>query len=191
MRAIHVFRGFRLSLIVGILCSTAMVATAQDDPDAQAKIDNAMSAAPVAIAQDATILDWAVDADGNFVVLREGTNGWSCFPNIEKNTPICFDAAALQWLSARRAKEEPNLTVPGFTYQFQGGAALSNSDPFATEQSDDSWVSSDPWMMVFFPAGVDLSSFPTDPQTTGIFVMYAGTPYQHLMVPVGVSDLDE
>ena len=40
-----------------------------------------MSAAPPAIADQATILDFDMDDAGAFVVLRDGSNGWSCFPD--------------------------------------------------------------------------------------------------------------
>src|SRR5688572_10386175 len=45
---------------------------------AEEKIQNAMSAAPASIAQDATILDWPAEAGGEFVELRSGSNGWTC-----------------------------------------------------------------------------------------------------------------
>src|SRR4051812_10611695 len=54
---------------------------AASEADTQVKIANAMSAAPSTVSANATILDNALDADGHFVVLREGSNGWSCFPD--------------------------------------------------------------------------------------------------------------
>jgi hypothetical protein len=33
-----------------------------------------------------------------------------------------------------------------------------------------------------------LEAFPTDPNSGGPYVMWAGTPYAHLMVPVGSRD---
>ena len=35
---------------------------------------------PASVAENATIYDLELDAEGNFVVLREGSNGWSCSP---------------------------------------------------------------------------------------------------------------
>jgi hypothetical protein len=39
-----------------------------------------MSAAPAAIAKDATIVDWPAPGGGDLVVLRKGTNDWSWPP---------------------------------------------------------------------------------------------------------------
>lgn len=187
-------RAFKIALIIVAAGLAVLVVTAQDDSETQAKIENAMGAAPAAIAQDATILDWAFDADGEFVVLREGTNGWSCLPDEPStpiNNPICLDEVLLEWLCALLAGEEPNVTVPGFSYQLQGDEALSNSDPGATEPAEDHWMSTAPYMMVILPAGVDLSGLTTDEHSDGPFVMWAGTPYQHIMVPVGDAKQDQ
>jgi len=178
-----------LALLVASVILGTIIVTAQDDPEIQAKIDNAMSAAPLFIAQDATILDWAFDDDGKFIVLREGTNGWSCLPGNPK--PMCLDEVFMEWLYALIAGEDLNITVPGFTYMLQGGEALSNGDPGATEQAEDHWVSDSPYMMVLLPASVDLSDLTTNPNAP-FFVMYDGTPYQHIMVPIGdIADVGE
>src|SRR4051794_16493272 len=59
----------------------AAPAAGRATPDAQAKFVDAMSAGPATITKDATILDWAMDANGKFVVLRQGSNTWSCLPD--------------------------------------------------------------------------------------------------------------
>ena len=89
----------------------------QDEADTEAKIENAMSAAPSAISANATILDNELDDAGKFVVLREGSNGWSCFPDAPRspgNDPQCLDQTWMDWLYAFVAGEEPNTTVPGW-----------------------------------------------------------------------------
>ncbi|MBL8163943.1 MAG: hypothetical protein JNJ61_18290 [Anaerolineae bacterium] len=181
-------RAFKIVFIMVAASLAVLIVTAQDDSETQAKIESAMSAAPAAIAQDATILDWEFDADGKFVVLREGTNGWSCLPDDPStpvNNPICLDDVVMEWFYALLAGEEPSVTVPGFSYQLQGDEAFSNSDPGVTEPAADHWMSTAPYMMVILPAEVDLSGFSTDEHSDGPFVMWAGTPYQHIMVPVG------
>ena len=168
-------------LVVSVILGTAIVtAQDEDDPEIQAKIENAMSAAPLSIAQDATILDWTFDEEGKFVVLREGTNGWSCLPSNPK--PMCLDEVFMEWLYALFAGDELTVTAPGFAYMLQGGETFSNSDPGATEPAEDHWMSSSPYMMVLLP--VDLSGYSTDPDNP-VFVMYSGTPYQHIMIPIG------
>lgn len=161
-------------------------ATGQDDKDA--KIEDAMSAAPPSVARDATIYDLDVDDQGNFIVLREGSNGWSCFPDAPGTPsvdPMCLDQTWMAWLAALIAQQEPNTTVPGLAYMLQGGSDASNTDPFATEPAEgDEWVSSPPHVMLLLPEELDQSVFSTDHASGGPFIMWAGTPYEHIMMPV-------
>ena len=39
-------------------------------------------------------------------------------------------------------------------------------------------------MMVLLPDAKELDSYPGDPSTGGPYIMWKGTPYAHLMVPV-------
>jgi hypothetical protein len=164
----------------------------QDDADAAAKIENAMSAAPSSISANATILDNALDDAGAFVVLREGSNDWSCFPDFPAspgNDPQCLDQTWLDWQYAYFAGEEPNVTVPGLAYMLQGGSDPSNTDPLATEPAaGEEWVSSLPHVMLLLPGELDQSLFSTDHHTGGPFIMWAGTPYEHIMMPVADGD---
>lgn len=79
-------------------------------------IANAMSAAPPAIAQGATIVDYPTDPTAPLIELRAGSNGWTCFPDwpaTPGNDPQCFDKAWMQWLDALVAGTEPNITTLG------------------------------------------------------------------------------
>jgi hypothetical protein len=169
------------------LAQSAPVAS-QDDPDVAAKIENATSAAPSAISAHATILDYEMDDAGNFVVLREGSNGWSCLPDTPGtpgNDPMCVDQPWLVWLYAYVAGEEPNTTVPGIAYMLQGGSDASNTDPLATEPAaGEEWVNSPPHIMLLLPGELDQTAFSTDHDSGQPYVMWAGTPYEHIMVPV-------
>lgn len=187
-------RTLKIALVIATAGLATAIVTAQDNSDTQAKIEDALSAAPVSIAQNATILDWAFDADGKFVVLREGMNGWSCLPD-EPTTPvknpICLDEVFMGWLYAFMTGEEPNVPVPGFAYMLQGDEAFSNSDPGAVEPAADHWMSTSPYMMVVLPAEVDLSGISTDEHSVSPFVMWSDTPYRHIMVPVGDMKHDQ
>jgi hypothetical protein len=163
-------------------------AAGQDDADAQAKIANAMSAAPSAVSEHATILDNAFDDDGKFVVLRDGSTGWYCFPDIPSspgNDPQCMDQTWLDWNYAFYAGEAPDVTVPGLEYMLQGGSDPSNTDPFATEPAaGEDWVASPPHVMLLLPDKLDPTVFSTDHHSGGPYIMWAGTPYEHIMMPV-------
>jgi hypothetical protein len=162
------------------------------DQDAAAKIENAMSAAPSSIAEAATILDNEFDDAGTFVVLREGSNGWSCFPDIPSspgNDPACYDETWMDWNYAYAAQQDPTVTVPGLAYMLQGGSDASNTDPFATEPAaGEDWVTSPPHIMVLLPGEIDLTAFSTDHDAGEPYVMWAGTPFEHIMVPLAAHE---
>jgi hypothetical protein len=91
----------------------------------------------------------------------------------------------MDWLAALITQKEPNTTVPGLAYMLQGGSDASNTDPFATEPAEgDEWVSSPPHVMLLLPGELDQSVFSTDHASGGPFIMWAGTPYEHIMMPV-------
>ena len=96
--------------------------TTDTSDTSQGKIARAMSAGPNEIAKLARIID--NDAKGNTVVLREGSNGFTCMPGNPKvigEPPMCVDAASLQWFSDAKAhKPKPTNTVPGITYMLAG-----------------------------------------------------------------------
>lgn len=167
-------------------------AASQDDADAEAKIEIAMSAAPSAISENATIFDNELDDAGTFVVLREGSNGWSCFPDAPgtpSNDPMCLDQTWVDWLYAFVAGEEPNTTVPGLAYMLQGGSDASNTDPLATEPAaGEDWVSSPPHVMLLLPGDLDQSVFSADHLSGEPYIMWAGTPYEHIMMPVAAGE---
>jgi len=176
---------FMASVFVGV---TVLAVTAQDNSaDVKAKIDDAMSAAPLSIAKDAAIMDYTFDANGKFVVLRAGTNGWSCFPDdpsTPKDNPMCLDEVWVAWFYALLAGKAPNITVPGFAYMLQGDDGASNTDPTATKPAaGEDWMSSPPHIMILLPPSIDISSLGTDEHSSR-WVMFAGTPYQHIMVAV-------
>jgi hypothetical protein len=100
--------------------------------DTQIKIEEAMSAAPPSISANATILDNPTEPGGEKVILRKGTNGWTCFPddpNMPGKNPRCLDEQAMEFFSAVEDKRAPNITRTGFAYFLQGGGARSNANP--------------------------------------------------------------
>lgn len=167
----------------------------QDRADTDAKIANAMSAGPSAVSADATILDNAMDDAGKFVVLREGNNGWFCFPDIPAspgNDPQCMDQTWLDWNYAFYAGEAPQVTAPGLEYMLQGGSDPSNTDPLATEPAPgEEWVSTPPHVMLVLPGELDPAVFSTDHRSGEPYVMWAGTPYEHIMMPVDAHAMVE
>lgn len=64
-------------------------------------IASAMSAAPKAVAEGATIV--VMDAGNNARTLRQGSNGWTCMPDSPASPgqdPMCLDQDAMEWAAA-------------------------------------------------------------------------------------------
>ena len=68
----------------------------------------------------------------------------------------------------------------------KGGSHASNDAPFASEPpTGKKWVQTGPHVMIGGPGIVMLVSYPaTADDTRKPYVMFGGTPYDHLMVPV-------
>ena len=155
---------------------------------AEWKIQDALSAAPAAIAANAAVLDWPAEEGGEMPQLKAGTNGWTCLPDMPDtpaDDPMCLDGPWMQWAAAWMGHTEPELTSVGISYMLQGGADASNTDPYATEpDSTTGWIMSPAHVMVIVPDRSQLDGLPTDPNSGGPYVMWKGTPYAHIMVPV-------
>lgn len=168
-------------------------AAGQDD--AAARIASAVSAAPASISDSAAILDYTMDDAGQFTVLREGSNGWSCFPD-DANTPdpdpMCLDATWLDWLSAIMTGKEPNTEVLGMAYMLQGGSTPSNTDPMASAPTaGEDWLRDPPHIMLLTPEALDPTVFSTDHYSGHPYIMWLGTPYEHIMLPVADGNMGE
>src|SRR5437773_11951657 len=64
--------------------------------NAQAKIRDAMSAAPSDISKNATVVDFPDKPGGQMKELRKGSNGWTCMPSTGTGggvgaDPMCLD----------------------------------------------------------------------------------------------------
>lgn len=155
---------------------------------AQDKVQNAMSAAPLSVAEHATILDWPTEAGGEMPVLRKGTNGWTCLPddpNSPTNDPMCLDQMWMEWLNAYMTGREPEFSSIGLAYMLQDGSGASISDPaVTTPPPGEDWFVAPPHVMIVSPLEFEQSRFSTDPASGIPYVVWAGTPYEHLMVLV-------
>jgi len=109
-----------------ILLSATLVATAQRAPDHPStdaeKIADALRAGPRFITKDATLLDWPTAPDGEYRVLRRGTNEWTCLPGVRatRDEPGCFDPTFMQWMKDSLAGREPHIDRIGISYMYTG-----------------------------------------------------------------------
>lgn len=154
-------------------------------------VASAESAAPASLAKNASIV--TADASGKMTEVRKGTNGWTCMPDSPTTPgpdPMCFDANAGKWIAAMLNHKPPPEGVVGMMYMLEGGTDASNTDPYATAPTaDNDWVKTGPHVMVVGSKEL-LAGYPSaaKPDTSVPYVMWAGTPYAHLMVPVKSGD---
>lgn len=156
--------------------------------NADAQLQSAMSAAPPAVAKDATILGWADESGSSTVVLRQGSNGWICTPDWPVSPgldPACNDPVWTAWNDAFGRGEALEVTKVGIAYMLQGGSDPSHTDPMATRPAPgEDWVNTPPHIMILVPGGFDAADFATEPKADEPWIMWDGTPYEHLMVPI-------
>lgn len=180
-----------LTLMLGACSQSDDAAAPSPTPNEMAKVDHsdpvasAIAAAPAAVGNAATII--AMDADGTMKTLREGSNGWTCMPDSPATPgpdPMCMDANAMKWAVAWMGHTQPPSETPGFMYMLEGGTDASNTDPFATKPDGD-WIETGPHVMIVGSMKA-LEGYPSgpNPDTSQPYVMWAGTPYAHLMIPV-------
>jgi hypothetical protein len=178
----------------GVACAMlalCLVASADDKKAAPSDADlikSAMSAAPAGVSKNATIV--TMEADGTMRTLRKGSNGFTCMPDNPATPgpdPMCMDKNAMEWVHAWASHTPPTVGKVGFMYMLEGGTDASNTDPYAQKPTAaNHWVKTGPHVMI---VGADASFYEgypksADPDTTVPYIMWAGTPYQHLMAPV-------
>lgn len=151
------------------------------DETAQAKIERAQSAGPPEIARSARIID--KDRNGHTVVLREGTNGFTCMPGnpeVIGDPAMCADGPSMQWAADFAAhKPRPTNSVPGITYMLAGATQRSDSDPY--DKTSPAITVGSHWM-IMWPFDAKATGLPTTHRNTGAYIMWAGSPYAHVHV---------
>ena len=145
-------------------------------------IHSALSAAPTDIAAHAAVV--APGANGKMAEIKAGTNGWTCMadePDTPGLDPMCLDKQSMMWVQSLMAKAPKAAnTAPGVIYMLQGGSDISATDPYATKTEH--FVDSPPHYMIMWPFDAKSTGFSTTPKKTGTWIMWAGTPYAHLMI---------
>lgn len=186
----HTRQGAMGLLIVGSAMVAATASWTQEPKaptDAQ-MIASAMTAAPTKVGKDATVV--AMEANGTMRTLRKGANGFTCMadnPATPGPDPMCMDMNAMEWVHAWVGHKTPTPGKVGFMYMLAGGTDASNTDPYATKPSaSNNWIKTGPHVMIVGADAGFYNAYPksANPDTSVPYVMWAGTPYQHLMAPV-------
>jgi hypothetical protein len=101
--------------------------------------------------------------------------------------PMCADANAMEWAAAWIGHKPPAADKVGLMYMLAGGTDANNMDPYATAPAKGGeWVKTGPHVMVVgSPSLNKLYPSSDKPDTTKPYVMFGGTPYAHVMIPIG------
>ena len=149
------------------------------------------SAAPAFIGKHATV----IGASGK--VLREGTNGWRCepfmpmpkdgFKHPHETAAACSDKNAVAWANAYKSNNKPELEGDGWIWMIHGDLGVDNFKPYTDGQKDAGhkhFIESGAHMMLMPKDPSSLDGQTTDYTTGAPYVMFKGTPYVHLMIPL-------
>jgi hypothetical protein len=166
------------------LLFVAAAAQAQKAPSDAVYMKQALSAAPKAVAASATVV--RMEADGSMKTLRPGTNGFTCL--VFEGNKMCSDANSMEFMHAVMTHTPPPDKI-GISYMLAGDDGASNTDPYASAKTaDNHWVKTGPHIMIFGPGSKSLAlTEDKDPDPTKPYMMWAGTPYEHAMIPVGAA----
>jgi hypothetical protein len=172
-----------MRLFLSIACAamaTGGIAMAQQG-NTDEYMNRVMKAAPPQILKDATV----VRMNGSTMeTLRKGSSEWTCME--AGGVPMCMDPNAMEWAHAWQT-HGPAPEKTGFIYMLEGDVGASNTDPWAKGKTNDNhWVLTGSHVMIVGAAAKTMTGYPrsADADPTRPYVMWSGSPYEHLMLPV-------
>lgn len=153
------------------------------------------TAAPSFIASGCKVME----ADGT--VLREGTNGWTAMPGNPRGMsdpengwkdpheamPMVMDAQAMKWAMAFMSGKKPELDHDGWMYMLHGDMGEDNTKQSVFNKEDAAeghWIESGPHIMLMPKDPSSLKGLTSDFNSGGPYIMFEGTGYDHVMIPL-------
>lgn len=179
------FRNVTVAALAATMLAAPISAGAQGSSMTDSEyIAKVATGAPAAIVKNATIVE--MNADGSMRTVQTGTNGWTCL--VLDVTPGCADQNAMAWMKSLMTHAAPPDGV-GFMYMLAGDGGASNTDPYARAMTaTNHWVKTGPHVMIVGPSTKAMGYPATlDPDPTAPYVMWANTPYAHVMLPVATQ----
>ena len=166
---------------VSLLFVAGSADTQQNQIPDSAYITQALSAAPAGVAKGATVV--RANKDGSMRTIRKGSNDFTCM--IMGTDKMCNDRNSMEFIHAMMNHMPPPDKV-GISYMLAGDKGASNTDPSAeSKTSTNHWIVTGPHIMVFGPPSKALGyTEAPDPDPNKPYMMWAGTPYEHAMIPV-------
>jgi hypothetical protein len=187
MHATGLMTRFTVVAAMLVVMGSTQAAGNKTPTDAQ-MIASAMRAAPARVARDATIM--VMEPDGTMRTLRKGSNDFTCMPDnpgVPGPDSMCMDKNAMAWVQAYVGRQPPPTGRIGLMYMLEGGTDASNTDPYAKKpENGNHWIRTGPHFMIVGADQAFYDNYPKNavPDTAAPYVMWADTPYQHLMAPI-------
>jgi hypothetical protein len=97
---------------------------------------------------------------------------------------MCMDAAVSQWATdLMNGAPKPSNTTPGISYMARGGMHWEKDGKILMKEEPGATLVKEPphWMMMW-PFDSASTKLPTQPNPSGVWIMFDGTPYAHLMI---------
>jgi len=161
-------------------CATARYPTAEIPTSEPAYLAKVKTAAPEPIVSKAAII---MMEGGKPKQLQAGSNGFTCLIGPD-GTPLCADQNGMEWVQSVGARTPPPDKI-GFIYMLAGDTGTSNHDPHQRD-SRQHWVQTGPHVMIVGPRVREMMGYPRNVDVADAnqpYVMFPGTPYEHLMLP--------
>ena len=111
-------------------------------------------------------------------------NGWA---DPHEAMPMVGDAQSMKWAMAYMSGKTPELDFDGYSYMLHGDMGEDNTKHFVLNKEDAAegqWIESGAHIMLFPKDPASLDGFTTDFNSGGPYVMFKGTGYDHVMIPI-------
>ena len=111
-------------------------------------------------------------------------NGWS---TVHEAMPMCGDAEALKWMNAALSGAKPQMDRDSYIWMLQGDVGEDNTKMGVLDKENSvpgQWIESGPHLMLMPKDPSTIENFSDDFSTGEPYVMFPGTDYAHLMIPV-------
>ena len=153
------------------------------------------TAAPSFIASECAVLD----VDGT--LLREGTNGWTAmaanprgmadpengWKDAHEAMAMVGDAQAMKWAMAYMSGKTPEMDHDGWAWMLHGDMGEDNTKQLVFKKEDATeghWIESGAHLMLMPKDPSSLKGQTTDFNSGAPYIMFEGTGYDHIMIPV-------
>ena len=99
----------------------------------------------------------------------------------------CHDGEGMKWMMGYMSGKIPVMERDAFMWMLHGDMGEDNTKAGVFNKADATpgqWIESGPHLMLMPKDPSTLVNYPTDFTTGAPYVMFANTPYAHVMIPV-------